>query len=250
MSLSFGGGRYGNQIIRNYAAHLLALKHDLFISYKQSENVNKLGITLYCGNKKYDHTQEINPKNYMNYLKQNTIDFNINMCGFFQSHDISQQIFGYINKNNVKKNIISKNKFNKRYKNNNDCFIHIRLGDVEKWNPGFIYYDNVLKSFNCDNIYISSDTPEHNIIKKIKKKYKNVFMINYELHDIILFGSTCKYVILSYGSFSAVIGYFSFYSNVFYKKISINNAWDFNSNEEINLFSKKVNSLGVWNEII
>jgi len=25
MSLSFGSGRYGNQIIRNYAAHLLAI---------------------------------------------------------------------------------------------------------------------------------------------------------------------------------------------------------------------------------
>jgi hypothetical protein len=63
-----------------------------------------------------------------------------------------------------------------RYNNNNDCFVHIRLGDVAIWNPGFDYYDNILMNLDIDNIYISTDTKDHNIIKKLKEKYLNVIL--------------------------------------------------------------------------
>ena len=52
--------------------------------------------------------------------------------------------------------------------------------------------------------------------------FKNVHLINYNEIDTIHFGSTCKNVILSHGSFSAIIGYMAFYSNVYCYK---NNTW-------------------------
>lgn len=36
-----------------------------------------------------------------------------------------------------------------------------------------------------------------------------------EIHTI-QFASTCKHIVLSHGSFSAVIGYLAFFSNVYY----------------------------------
>ena len=39
------------------------------------------------------------------------------------------------------------------------------------------------------------------------------------------FGSTCKNIILSHGSFSAIIGYLAFYSNIYYPKYDENKKW-------------------------
>ena len=53
------------------------------------------------------------------------------------------------------------------------------------------------------------------------------------LFDIIDFGeihtfqfaSTCKHIILSHGSFSAVIGYLSFFSDIYYPEYESNKIW-------------------------
>jgi len=66
----------------------------------------------------------------------------------------------------------------------------------------------------------------------------------------MLFASTCKYVVLSYGSFSAIIGYLSFFSHVYYKKISDKTAWDWNSGDKNNMFNDKYSKIGKWQEIV
>ena len=59
--------------------------------------------------------------------------------------NISDTIHHYLNQDEIVNKIINNNLYKTRYGNNNDCFIHIRLGkSVEKWNPGFEYYDSVL----------------------------------------------------------------------------------------------------------
>ena len=109
------------------------------------------------------------------------------------------------------------NKFNNRYKNNNDVFIHVRLGDVSEHNPGFEYYNKVLSQLNFENGYIASDSLEHDTCKKLITKY-NLKVIDYNEVETIMFGSTCKYIVLSGGSFSYIIGLFGFFSKVFYTK--------------------------------
>jgi hypothetical protein len=39
------------------------------------------------------------------------------------------------------------------------------------------------------------------------------------------FASTCKHIILSHGSFSALIGYLSFFSNIYYPEYEANKIW-------------------------
>jgi hypothetical protein len=121
-------------------------------------------------------------------------------------------------------NIIKNNKFTERYNANNDVFIHIRLGDVIKQNPGFKYYDKVLSSLEFNKGYIASDTPNHDICMKLKEKYANIEILDSNEVDTILFGSTCKHVVLSHGSFSAIIGYLAYDSSITYPDYSIISA--------------------------
>jgi len=56
-SFSYGGGRFGNQIIRNLAMSFLAQKFDLIMRYQRSEEIEKLGIILFSGKKNTKNTK-------------------------------------------------------------------------------------------------------------------------------------------------------------------------------------------------
>jgi hypothetical protein len=225
-------GRLGNQIIRNLAVSFIAKKHNLNVNYSSYYLIsNQLGIDLFnLGTQIYSDTRELNELNYFDIYNADNITYNLNPNNsFFQTKEIFNMIYNYLHSDIIKSNIIEKNKFKERYNNNNDLFIHIRLGDIAHFNPGIDYYLKSIKYVkefkNFDNIYISSDTPTHDIIKKIIEEYPNVNLINYNEIETIQFGSTCKNIILSHGSFSAIIGSLSFYSNVYYPKFQKDKQW-------------------------
>jgi|TARA_B100001250_G_scaffold315048_1_gene277286 hypothetical protein len=210
-------GRLCNQIIRNLALSFLAKKYDLYVEYSNYDNINnKLGIELFIGNKKYDKTVVIDEKNYMNYFNNNIInnanfDFN---GGYFHNEEITTMLYNHLTNN--MKNIIDKNPYKERYNNNNDIFLHIRLTDAKKFNVGIDYYIHCINSLKYDNIYIGSDNFNDELIIKLKTLYPSVILIDKNPIETIQFGSTCKNIILSHGSFSAVIGYLGFFSNVYF----------------------------------
>jgi hypothetical protein len=68
--------------------------------------------------------------------------------------------------------------------------------------------------------YISSDSIDHEICKKLILKYKLIIYNDNEINTI-QFASTNKYIILSSGTFSWLIGIFSFFSEVYYPKIKV-----------------------------
>lgn len=250
-SFSYGGGRFGNQIIRNLAMSLIAEKFDLIMRYQRSEEIEKLGLTLFSGKKKYNKHKVVDERNYYGMLKRKSIYFNVrsNPMSFYQTKEITDDINIYLNSSTVMKKIIDNNVYKERYNNNNDCFVHVRLGDVVNWTPGFDYYYKLINQFNFDNLYIATDSPGHEIIAMLRKKFPKLQIYDTNLPDIMLFGSTCKYVVLSYGSFSAVIGYLSFYSHVFYKKVTHKTAWDWFSGDKNNMFNDKYTKIGQWREI-
>jgi hypothetical protein len=130
---------------------------------------------------------------------------------FFQTHEIAIKIKEYLNMN--KESIMCANPFN-RYHTNNDIFIHVRLTDVQEHNPGIDYYKKTIEQCNYTCIYIGTDDPNHKIIQELT--LPNVTILQTDEIRMIQFGSTCKYIILSYGSYSAIIGYLGFFSTVFY----------------------------------
>ena len=210
-------GRLCNQIIRNLALSILAEKYDLYVEYSNYANINnKLGIELFIGNKKYNKTVSINEKKYINYFNNN-IKNNANfdfMNAYFQNEEITTILYNHLTNN--MKNIIDKNPYKERYNNNNDIFLHIRLGDAKKHNLGINYFVHCINSLQYDNIYIGSDSFNDELIKKLKTLYPSIIFIDKNPVETIQFGSTCKNIILSHGSFSAVIGYLGFFSNVYF----------------------------------
>jgi len=220
-------GRLGNQIIRNLAVSFIAKKHNLYVNYYNSNLISELGINLYSGNNIYNDFKELTEDNYFDVYNESNLNYNlIFKCVWLQSKEITNNIYNYLHSDIIKSTIIEKNIFKERYNNNNDLFINIRLGDVAHINPGIDYYLNAIKKINNYNfIYISTDDQNHYIIKKIIEEYPNTFINNMDEIRTLQFGSTCKNIILSRGSFSAVIGYLAFYSNVYYPKYDKNKIW-------------------------
>jgi hypothetical protein len=219
-------GRLGNQIIRNLAVSLIAEKGDLFVKYSSYYLIKQLGIDLFSGSKKYDKTQVLNDDNYFSIYNCDNIDYNLNPNdSFFQTKEISNLLYNHLNTDIIKSKIIDKNPYKERYQNNNDLFVHIRLTDVSRFNPGITYYLNAIKSISFENLYISTDDKNHNIISTIMKLYPDAKLINYNEINTFQFGSTNKNIILSHGSFSSIIGYLGFFSNIYYPEYEANKIW-------------------------
>jgi len=216
MSLCIGNGRLGNQIIRNLATSFICEKNDLYCDYRNNyEEMKNLGIDLFVGKHKYDNNINITDENYISILEKN-ITSNIIVSNYLQTKEICDKIYNYFHTDIVKTNIINKNSFKERYNNNNDLFIHVRLTDTAYLNPGIDYYINTILIIEFNNLYVSTDDVNHEIIKKILQLYPKTHIINYDEIKTIQFGSTCKNIILSHGSFSGIIGYLSFYSVIYY----------------------------------
>ena len=222
-------GRLCNQIIRNLFISRLARNNNLLVIYnnthKYYKNQQRLGLKLFSG--KYDYRTRIilNDTNVLKYIDRNDIqsNFNFNTNVFFQTPECSNFLYTHIRRD-LQNSIIEANPFKSRYNNNNEVFIHIRLGDVADVNPGFTYYDKVLSLIQCQKGYIGTDSPEHPIIQQLQGKYNLEVLKGDEVYTL-QFGSTCKYVILSHGSFSAVTGYLSFFSTVYYPEYDVNTIW-------------------------
>ena len=226
MSLVRKCGRLGNNIIRNLSVSLIAEKHNLHAMYYNKELTEYLGINLFCGKCIYNTEVKLNDDNYFAIYYYQKFEHNLDPGGsFFQTKQITNLLYNYLHSDKIKQNIIEKNNFKNRYNANNDLYIHIRLTDVAHFNPGINYYINAIKNINYDKLYISTDDDKHDIIKQIIEQYPDTNIIQADEITTIQFASTSKNIILSHGSFSAIIGYLAFFSNVHYPEYESDKIW-------------------------
>ena len=224
MTTTAENGRLGNQIIRNLAVSLIAEKFNLKVNYCNKTLICMLGIELFSGDNIHNQTIELNDNNYFS-VYNSDLNFNLDPNNnYFQTKEITNFLYLHLNKNLIKNKIIEENPFKIRYNNNNDLFIHVRLSDTSHWNPGIEYYIRALNQIPFDNLYISTDEKTHNIITKLLE-LPNTTLIDYDEISTFQFASTCKNIILSHGSFSAIIGYLSFFSKVYYPEYDKNKIW-------------------------
>jgi hypothetical protein len=223
MSTTVGGaGRLGNQVFRNTAVSLIAEKHNLFVSYGWNDSMKRLGIDLFVGTKSHTNNVQLTDENYFSVLNSDKLANNVvSVASYFQTKEISNYIYKYFRSDPIKGKIESNNPFKGRYNTNNDVFVHIRLDDIVHMlgnlNVSVDYYLKALSLIaSYDNLYISSDSKDHAIVKRLLNGNPRAKLIEYDEVQTIQFASTCKHVILSHGSFSAIIGYLSFYSTVYY----------------------------------
>jgi hypothetical protein len=219
-------GRLGNQIIRNLAVSLLAEKHDLKVDYFNKDLIGKLGIELFSGSNIHSSMHELKDDNYFYFYNCDNLQYNLNPNNsFFQTKEITNFLYNFLHSEKVKSNIIAHNPFNERYNQNNDLYIHIRLTDVARCNPGIAYYINAIKNITFDNLYISTDEPTHSTISELLQLYPDAQLVEYDEIFTIQFASSCKNIILSHGSFSAVIGYLAFFSTIYYPEYESDKIW-------------------------
>ena len=129
-------GRLCNQIIKNLAMSFIAKKDDLNIKYHGQDRMDALGIPLFSGKKSYGDTLSVNDQNYEHIYTLDTIHANISSDAYLQTHAIATRMYSYFRTPDIQTSILEKNPFNERFNNNNDVYIHIRLTDAEKHNPG------------------------------------------------------------------------------------------------------------------
>jgi len=221
------GGRFCNHFFRNVPISQLCKKNDLCFDYSYYNQLIELGIPLFIGTKTFKETTLINDNNFLSLLND-SIQLETNVLFehqdiYFQTKEISIYLQSYLFK--IKNLIIQKNPFKERYENNNDVFMHVRLGDIQQYNPGLNYYLKALENLTYDKLYISSDSPNHPLIHELRKRIPNSEIVFLDEIKTLQFASTCKTIILSHGTFSAVIGYLSFYSNVFYPSFKNMKIW-------------------------
>ena len=226
MTKTNNNGRLGNQIIRNLAVSIIAEKNNLYVEYYNYDLIDKLGIKLFIGTNNYDNTIDLTDNNYYQILELNDLRSNLNANNhYLQTREITNMLYNHIHSDNIKNNIINKNPNKDRYNNNNDLFIHIRLTDAAHFNPGIEYYLKAISNIQFEKIYLATDDFNHIIIKEMINKYPNIILFNEDEITTFQFASTCKNIILSHGSFSAIIGYLAFYSNIYFPQYDYSKLW-------------------------
>lgn len=97
-------------------------------------------------------------------------------------------------------------------------FVHVRLGDLlEPYSQkkdrfaSEAYYEKAIN--NTSGGFISSDSPDHPMVRNLAKKF-NLEFFNDSPENTIIFGARCSKKVLSLGTFSWWIGYLGNQNNV------------------------------------
>tara|TARA_Y100000389_G_C17470062_1_gene529559 strand:+ start:5334 stop:6212 length:879 start_codon:yes stop_codon:yes gene_type:complete len=225
-------GRFCNQIFRGCCVSLLAEKNNLMVIYKGkyfNEIINILGLKLFSGENTFSAVKMVKQSNILSLLSSN-VKIEAKLIGinkpFFQKDHLSNITYEYIRREDIKRNLINSNPFKNRFDNNNDIFLHIRLRDVKKYNPGLEYFKKTInKISNYDRIFIGTDEPmDRTIIRKLLSDYKNIELLDLDSIQTIQFGCTCKHLVVSHGTYSAIVSYMAYYSDIYYCCVD-NNGW-------------------------
>ena len=212
-------GRFGNQFIRNIFVHLLAKTYKLSANYSHAEDMASLGLPMYSGTTSFTHSKKVNDNDVFNMILGKTRPtFNLDLDlynTYFQSKEHSVYLNSYLRES--QQAIRASNPFKDRYGSNDEVFVHLRLGDAAQWSPGYEYFHNALSRLSFSKGYLSSDSKDHENCQRLLKEFPTLTCNPYEdIIPTIQFASTCKHLVLSHGSFSAIIGHLGFESDVYY----------------------------------
>jgi hypothetical protein len=201
-------GRLGNNIFQNVVASILSKKFDLKVEeYIRETEYKEIGCIFNREGKIYNHEEfEVDDSNFLSILKKEKIDYGLSVRGFFQKPEF---VLDY------KEEILSN--FNLIYENpeNNDLFVHVRLGDLSATNSGIEYYSKAIESIKYNKGFISSDDFGHDITKMLITKY-NLTPYHGTPQSTIKFAKNFNNLVLSLSTFSWWIGFLSKAERIIY----------------------------------
>jgi hypothetical protein len=121
-------GRFGNSFIVNILCSLLAKKYNFKIDYKWLEQTNALGFSLFTGGETGKGEPFIfSDGDFERFLGKETLEnTNIILRHFYQTPECARIIRNSLDREKINQ----ANIFRERYNNNNDAYVHVRLGDA------------------------------------------------------------------------------------------------------------------------
>ena len=146
-------------------------------------------------------------KEYIFYLDE------IDRRAFYQTPEFVQYLAQHFANPLIRNPILQSNPFKSRYNTNRDVFVHVRIGDVPHFTPSKSYFETALQSVPFEGGYISSDSPTHPLVQELMAKYKLALFQDTEVRTLQL-ASTCRFLVLSQGTFSFMMGFFGFYTEL------------------------------------
>jgi hypothetical protein len=173
-------GRTGNILLENVGISIIAKKFNLKVSHYQSvEDFKILGLSLFQGERIFENIvncydielSHVTTGPYGTLIdlmrRQDDIDSGILYDGNFQVKEFVKD---------YRDEILSH--FDLKYKETHleDVFIHVRLGDVSNYSPGYEYYSKSIDSLNFDKIYLSTDSPNHTLIQTLMENYNIILL--------------------------------------------------------------------------
>jgi hypothetical protein len=217
MPLEFGAGRLANRFFGNMVYSLLSKKYKLVARYPRNEELSAMGLEFHHESSEdlsgRDIVVELNDNNIVEYIQG---DYPTERIQFTMANDtycqtpaictLFRDIFADIA---LRQRLRDHNPFRERYGVNEDVYVHVRLGDVQAHCPSLAYYEQALAAVPFTKGYISSDSPTHPLVQTLIHKYK-LGTVVLPPHQTIQFANTCKYLVLSHGTFSWMMGFFAF----------------------------------------
>lgn len=205
--------------------HLISVQNNLKLEYKYEKQFTELGVIFHRGAMTYDEDLVLTDNSFLDIIYGNNdapIEKNIVFTNemWCQSKDFCFLLGQYFKNPTRRNGVMSNNFFKSRHNSgktiyNNDLYVHVRLADAKQYNYLlFEYYDKILSQLTFDRGYISSDALQDDICSRLIKKYSL-----HAIHDspvrTLMFGSTCRHIVLSGGAFSWLVGFFGFFSDIY-----------------------------------
>ena len=207
-------GRLGNLLFHNFVVSWFAMRYKKAAVYQSEDRFTKLGIFFH---KEMDPVSsdtciKVNDSNLLTYMDNPTNEtYCITMMNdtYCQLKEVSHLLYTHFRLPAIRHSIVSANPFRDRYRTNRDVFVHVRLGDVQKYCPSVTYFETALKSISYEKGYISTDSPNHPLIKTLCTNYTLQLIVLWEI-ETLQFASTCAHLVLSNGTFSWAMGALAF----------------------------------------
>lgn len=217
MPLEFGAGRLANRFFGNVVYSLLSKKYKVVARYSREEELNAMGFEFHHEPTedltKRDIVVELSNDNIVEYIKGeypvDRIQFRMVNDTYYQTPAVCHLFKDIFSDPVIRQRLRDYNPFRARYGTNRDVFVHVRLGDITSHAPTLAYFERALATVPYNTGYIASDSPHHPLVRALVEKY-NLHFVNGPPHQIVQFANTCKYLVLSHGTFSWMMGFFAF----------------------------------------
>lgn len=105
----------------------------------------------------------------------------------------------------AKSSLLRSNPWKYRLHENNDTFVHVRLGDIVQSRPSLHNFITPIEAHLEGKLYISSDSPDDPLVLGIARRYNGSILSLNEVQTW-QFAAMCKYVVLHDGTFSWWVG--------------------------------------------